>query len=134
MGADQARLGGADDLGQGVGGGFRDAFHGAEPLQQFLFGGGADPFYLRELAYDLPFGASVAVVGDAEAVCLVAQVLHHAQRFGILVDIERHGVAGEIYLLQAFGNPYERHFSADADLVESLHGGRELPLAAVHHH
>ena len=62
---------------------------------------------------------------------LVAQVLHHAKRFGILVNIKRNAVAGEIYLLKPFGDSHHRDRAPESYLVKSLHCGAQLPLSAV---
>ena len=48
-------------------------------------------------------------MGDAEAVRLVAHMLHHAQRFRIFVDIQRHTVARKINLLQTLRYAHNRY-------------------------
>ena len=82
----------------------------AQPLHAFEFGeqgcGGcrSNAFYGVELAAYGVAASAVAVVGYAEAVGFVAQVLHHAQCLGVLIDVERHGVAGEVDFLQSLGD------------------------------
>ena len=54
------------------------------------------------------FAAAVAVVCDAEAVSLVAQMLYHAQCFRIFVDVERYAIAREVYFFEALGDAHHR--------------------------
>ena len=49
----------------------------------------------------LSLAAAVAMVCDTKSVRLVAQVLHHTQRFAVFVDVKRNRVAGEEYFLQS---------------------------------
>ena len=84
-----------------------------------------------EAADGLPLRATVAVVGYAETVGLVAQMLDNAQGLGILVDIERNAVAGKIDFFETFGNADNGDGAVEADLVECLYGCAELPFAAV---
>ena len=69
----------------------------------------ADPLDSVELTPNLTLGATVAMVGDAEAVGLVAQMLHDLQTPALLVDIERQLVAREIDLLKTLGDAHESH-------------------------
>ena len=72
MVADEAGFSGADDVGQLVEARLSDALDALEMGEEGLLGGGTDPFDAAELADDSALAAAVAVVGDAEAVGLVA--------------------------------------------------------------
>lgn len=76
----------------------RDA---TELFYKQLLGFGADTRYGIKLRGDLRFRPPVAVMGYAETVGLIAQLLDDPQRLGILVDIKRNRIAGKIYLLRA---------------------------------
>ena len=73
-------------------------------------------------------------MGYAETVGLVAHVLHHAQSLAVLVDIQRNAVAGEIDFLKPFRDSGHCYHTAQTHCLQSLHSGRKLPFAAIHHH
>lgn len=76
------------DDGRYVGlGGFTEPLHALEVLQQDLGGLGAYTLYAVEFANQCALAAAVAVMGDAEAVRLVAEMLNHPQGLRIFVDI-----------------------------------------------
>ena len=77
MSADEARFGGTDYGGKSVKGCFRNAFHALEVPKKSLLGTGAYTPDGGKFAYDGRLGTAVAVVGDAETVRLVAELLHH---------------------------------------------------------
>ncbi len=82
---------------------------------------GTCAFYAVELAHEGTLAAAVAVVGDTEAVSLVAQVLHHAQSLAVLVDIQRHAVAGEVNLLQSLCYADNGYGTSQAHLFKSFY-------------
>ena len=51
---------------------------------------------------DLRLASLVAVMLDAKAVSLVAQLLYHPYRLTVLVNVKWHTVAREIYLVKPF--------------------------------
>src|SRR5690554_208488 len=74
----------------------------------------------------------LAMVGDAEAVRLVANLLQYLQRFGSLVDVQGSGISGKVDFFQPFGDPDHRHLPPNAQLVQTLQRGAQLPLASVY--
>ena len=68
-------------------GGFAHTLDAAEMAEQSRVRGLAYSFYGRKFAGNLAVAASVAVVGDAEAVGFVAQGLDYAQRFAAFVPL-----------------------------------------------
>ena len=73
-------------------------------------------------------------MGDAEAVSLVAQLLHDAQTLAILVDIKRYAVSRKIDFLEPFCNTDHGYHAAQPHVVESLDSGRQLTFAAVNNY
>ena len=67
--------------------GFGDTLHTLELLHERLCRHLSYPLYGIELTAHLPFRAAQTVVGDAEPVGLVAQMLHHLQATALLIDI-----------------------------------------------
>ena len=84
---DESGTGRADNVGQSVEIGFGDSLETLEAAKQGRARCFADPLDRVEAADGLPLRATVAVVGYAETVGLVAQMLDNAQGLGILVDI-----------------------------------------------
>ena len=130
VGVEEAGLGGADGCGRLLIVSPFGAFQGFKRLHKLGGRGGADSLYIIQLAGYLTLTATVAMVGDAEAVRFVAQRLYHLQTRRFLVQIQRQRVAGIVYLLKALGDAHQRHLAAYAHLVESLDGRAELPLAS----
>lgn len=75
------------NLSHRVEGGFSYLLHTLEMLQEGCLCSVPNPFYRVELAGNLRFTASVSVMCNAKPVCFVTQMLHHSQRFGVLIDI-----------------------------------------------
>ncbi len=72
------------------------------------------------------------MVGDREAVCLVASALEQLQLGGAVVEHERRGASGEEDLLDALGQR-DHHDTALAKAAQRLQTGGELAFAAVDH-
>lgn len=73
--------------------GFAHTLEAFEMRQQSLTCLLAYALYRIESRHCLRTAATVAVMGYAKAVGLVAQMLHDPERFRIFVDIKRHAVA-----------------------------------------
>lgn len=89
------------------------------------------PLMPSSLRYSLSLAAAIAVMGDAEAVGLVAQLLHDAQTLAVFVDIKRDTVSGKIDFLEPFCYTDHGYHAAQSHVVESLYSGRQLTFAAV---
>lgn len=76
-----------DDLGKRIGRGFFYPLDRLKMLQQRRLGNGTDSLNAVEFGNYLSFAPAVAVVSDTETVCLIAQMLHNPERFGILIYI-----------------------------------------------
>ena len=76
--------------------------------------------------------AAGAVVGDREAVRLVADALQQLQLGGRVVEHERRAAAGQEDLLDPLGQRDDRD-AALAKAVQRAEAGRQLTLAAVDH-
>ena len=94
----------ADDSGEfGFGGGF-DFRNALEFSQQFGFENIADTRSIVQNRGDAGFAAAFAVVGDAEAVYLVAHMLQQFLRLRSFVDINGQVIANFVDVLQSFGD------------------------------
>ncbi len=133
--ADFGGGGGAYDGGEGVGGGLLDAADGAEVLEQALAGAGADAGDGVELGVAVADFAAFAVVGDGEAMALVADLLDEMEDGGAAVEDD--GVVflaedvDDLFALGDGGEGLEGVAGLDADLLEGGGGGGELAEAAV---
>ncbi len=129
--ADFGGGGGAYDGGEGVGGGLLDAADGAEVLEEALAGAGADAGDGVELGVAVADLAAFAVVGDGEAVALVADLLDEMEDGGAAVEDD--GVvflAEDVDDLFAFGDGgegLEGVAGLDADLRRASAAAESWP-------
>ena len=86
MSADLGGDGGADDGGEGVGGGDADAADAAEVLEEALAGAGADAGDGVEFGLAVAHLAAFAVVGDGEAVGFIADLLDEVEDGGAALE------------------------------------------------
>ena len=91
---------------------------------------GPTPGSVVEHRADLGLRAQLAVVGDGEAVRLVAQALHEVEGLRVGRQHDRLGASGQEHLLALLGQADERQV-VQAELIEHLAGGADLALAAV---
>lgn len=126
VGADFLGGGGVDDGGEGVGGGLAEGADAAEVLEQALSGAGAYAGDGVEFAFAVADFAAFAVVGDGEAVGLVADLLDEVEDGGAAIEDD-----GVVFLavnvddLFAFGDGGEG-LEGDAEFGEGVGGGVEL--------
>ena len=131
MVADAFGCGSVDYGGEGVGAGLLDAADAAEVFEQALAGAGAYAGDGEQFAVAVAHLAALAMVGDGEAVALVADLLDEVEDRGAAVEDD-----GFVFLsvdvddLFAFGDGGER-LEGDAELFECRVGGVELAEAAV---
>ncbi len=126
-----------DDSGEGVGvflGGLFEGADAAEVLDEAVAGDGADAGDVVEFAGAVAHLATLAVVGDGEAVAFVADFLDDVEDGAAAVEDD-----GVVFLsvdvddLFAFGDGGEG-LSGEADLFERVGCGVELAEAAVDEH
>lgn len=86
-------------VGDLAGGGFADHRDGTEGLQEGISADLAQSGDLIEQGFGDPFESELTVVGDGEAVCLVAQGLQDLQGGTVPVQDDRLAAAGEKDLL-----------------------------------
>ena len=77
--------------------------------------------------------AQLAVVGDGEAVGLVAHLLEQVERLGVARDAHRLRRPGHVDLLEPLGEAGHRDV-LEPELLEHAHRDAELALAAVDEH
>ena len=102
----------------------------AEVLEQRLAAHLAQPGDVVEEALDHRLRPAAAVVGDGEAVRLVAHPLQEVEPLAGARQDDRVLLAGQPDLLEPLGQAADRDV-VDAELVERLLGGRDLRRAAV---
>lgn len=112
-------------------GGLLDFAHTLEVLEQGVAALLADAIYAIQLACYECVVALLAVEGDAEAVCLIADVADNLQWLTRAREIVGYGVAWVEDLLEALGETHDGYLAIYAQLLEYCVGTRELTLAAI---
>ena len=92
------------------------------------------PFYRIELTAYLPFRTAKPVVGDAEAVGFVAEMLHDLKASALLVDVKGQSVSGELDFLETLGDSDKSHLSPYPHFIECLDCRGQLSFSSVDHH
>ena len=93
---------------------------------------GADALDGTQLALDAVFAAQGPVVGDAEAVSLIADVLHQMQGVGAPVQHDGVGLSGQVDFFKSLGQAEHRH--AGSRFFHGPVGEQKLLRAAVDEH
>src|SRR5579871_684107 len=131
VGANTLGGGGADYGGEGVGAGLFDSADASEVFEQALAGTGTYAGDGEEFGVAVAHLAALAVVGDGEAVALVADFLDEVQDGGAAVqDYGFVLLSVDVDDLLFFCDGCER-LEGDADLFERGVGGVELAKASV---